>query len=84
MTPTQIIVTGTQNAAHVCHLDHELGTLEAGKIADVLVVDGDPLEDIHALTDVRMVIHNGVMIRGEECKVAEGQGTGSGIDQVND
>ena len=66
MTPSQIIVAGTNNAAHVCHLDHELGTLEAGKIADVLVVDGDPLEDIHALTDVRMVIHNGVVIRGEE------------------
>ena len=66
MTPAQIIVAATNNAAHVCHLDHELGTLEAGKIADVLVVDGDPLENIHALTDVRMVIHNGVVIRGDE------------------
>ena len=37
---------------------------EALKIADVLVVDGDPLENIHALTEVRMVIHNGVVIRG--------------------
>ena len=65
MTPMQIIVAGTQNAAHVCNLDHELGTLEAGKIADVLVVDGDPLEDIHALTNIRMVLHNGVVIRDE-------------------
>jgi imidazolonepropionase-like amidohydrolase len=65
MTPMQIIVAGTKNAAHVCNLDHELGTLEAGKIADVLVVDGDPLEDIHALTNVRMVLHNGVVIRIE-------------------
>lgn len=64
MTPMQIILAGTQNAAHVCNLDGELGTLEAGKIADVLVVDGNPLEDIHALTDARMVIHNGVVIRG--------------------
>jgi hypothetical protein len=30
----------------------------------VLVVDDNPLEDIHALTDARMVIHNGVVIRG--------------------
>jgi imidazolonepropionase-like amidohydrolase len=64
MTPMQIILAGTQNAAHVCNLDRELGTLEAGKIADVLVVDGNPLEDIHALTDARVVIHNGVVIRG--------------------
>jgi len=54
-----------QNAAYVCDLDHELGTLEAGKIADVLVVNGDPLEDFYALTDIRMVIHNGVVIRDE-------------------
>jgi imidazolonepropionase-like amidohydrolase len=64
MTPMQIIVAGTKNAAHVCNLEHELGTLEVGKIADVLVVDGDPLDDIHALTNVRMVLHNGVVIRG--------------------
>jgi imidazolonepropionase-like amidohydrolase len=60
----QIIVAGTKNAAHVCNLEHELGTLEVGKIADVLVVDGDPLDDVHALTNVRMVLHNGVVIRG--------------------
>ena len=46
-----------------CDLDHELGILEVGKIADVLVVDGDPLEDIHDLTNTRLVIHNGVVIR---------------------
>jgi imidazolonepropionase-like amidohydrolase len=68
MTPMQIIVAGTKNGAHVCNLDHELGTLEAGKIADVLVVDGDPLEDIHALAKVRMVIHNGVVIRDERTR----------------
>lgn len=66
MTPMQIIVAGTQNAAYVCNLEHELGTLEVGKIADVLIVDGDPLQDLHALTSVRMVIHNGEVIRGEE------------------
>jgi imidazolonepropionase-like amidohydrolase len=36
--------------------------LEAGKIADVLVVDGDPLADLGALDNVRMVIHNGVVL----------------------
>ncbi len=63
MTPMQIIVAATQNAARVCNLGRALGTLEPGKIADVLVVDGDPLQDLHALTQVRMVVHNGVLIR---------------------
>ena len=68
MTSMQIIVASTQNAARVCNFDHELGMLEAGKIADVLVVDGDPLEDIHALAKVRVVIHNGVVIRDERSR----------------
>ncbi len=63
MTPLQIIIAATKNAAHVCNLEEEIGTLEPGKIADILVVEGNPLEDIHTLTDVRMVIHNGVIIR---------------------
>lgn len=62
MTPMQIIVAGTRNAAHVCNLESELGTLEVGKIADVLVVNGNPLEDIHALTNGLIVIHNGEVI----------------------
>ena len=65
MTPMQIIVAATQHAATVCGLGHELGTLEPGKIADVLVVNGDPLGDLAALTAVRLVIHNGVIIRGD-------------------
>jgi imidazolonepropionase-like amidohydrolase len=63
MTPMQIIVAGTRNAARVCNLEDELGTLQAGKIADVLVVAGDPLEDMQALSRVRLVIHNGQVIR---------------------
>lgn len=63
MSPMQIIVASTKNAADVCGLGTELGTLEVGKIADVLVVQGDPLQDIQALSDVRWVIHNGLVIR---------------------
>jgi imidazolonepropionase-like amidohydrolase len=63
MTPMQIIAAGTHNAAHVCGLADLLGTLEVGKIADILVVEGDPLKDIHALLDQLWVIHNGVIIR---------------------
>jgi imidazolonepropionase-like amidohydrolase len=63
MTPMQIIVAATREAARVCGLGGRLGTLEAGKLADVLVVDGDPLRDLNALAAVRLVIHGGVVIR---------------------
>lgn len=65
MTPMQIIVAATRNGARVCRLDDRLGTLEVGKLADVLVVDGDPLQDLGALENVRLVIHGGVIIRQE-------------------
>jgi imidazolonepropionase-like amidohydrolase len=64
MTPMQIIVAATRNAAHVCGLGDELGTLEVGKIADVLVVDGNPLHDIHALSNVRLVLRDGKVVHG--------------------
>ena len=63
MTPMQIIVAATRNAARVCGLESELGTLEPGKTADVLVVNGDPLHDLNTLLDVRLVIHRGTVIR---------------------
>jgi imidazolonepropionase-like amidohydrolase len=64
MTPMQIVVAGTRTAARVCGLESDLGVLAEGKIADVLVVDGDPLSDLSALARVRLVVHDGVMIRG--------------------
>jgi imidazolonepropionase-like amidohydrolase len=63
MTPMQIIVAATKNAAHVSNVEQDLGTLEAGKIADVLIVQGNPLQDLLALSNVQYVIHNGEVIR---------------------
>ena len=63
MTPMQIIVAATLNAAHVCGLEAELGTLDVGKLADILIVNGDPLQDLSVLTQVKMVIHSGEIIR---------------------
>ncbi len=63
MTPMQIIQAGTSHGAHVCNLDGVVGALQVGRIGDVLVVDGDPLQDIHALADVMFVIRAGVLIR---------------------
>lgn len=63
MTPMQIIVSGTKHAAHVCDLGNMLGTVEAGKIADIIVVEENPLIDLKALSEVKMVIHNGEIIK---------------------
>ncbi len=65
MSPMEIIVAGTRNAAHACNRDGDLGTLEKGKIADLVVVEGDPLQDLHALEEVRLVLRNGVVIRSD-------------------
>jgi imidazolonepropionase-like amidohydrolase len=63
MTPMQIILASTKNAAHVLGIEDEVGTLEAGKLADVLIVTGNPLKNLQDLTEIRMVVHNGVIIR---------------------
>jgi imidazolonepropionase-like amidohydrolase len=62
MTPLQIILAATRNAARACNMESELGSLEAGKLADVIVVDGDPLQDLRALSHVRLVIREGTPI----------------------
>jgi imidazolonepropionase-like amidohydrolase len=63
MTPMQIIVAATRNAADACGLGQELGTVAPGKLADLLIVDGNPLTDLNCLTQVRLVIHSGRIIR---------------------
>ena len=55
MTPMQIIVAATRHGAHVCNLERQLGTLEVGKIADLFLIEGDPLADLENLQRVRLV-----------------------------
>jgi len=62
MTPMQAIVASTANAAQLLHLDKDLGTLEVGKLADVVVVDGDVLNDLSKIADpgnVKLVLKGG-------------------------
>ena len=50
-TPMQALVAATRTSAHVCRIGDRVGTLEVGKVADLLVVDGDPLDDIAILQE---------------------------------
>lgn len=62
MTPMQAIVASTANAAQLLHLDGMVGTLEEGKVADVIVVDGEISSDIRRIADpanVKLVLKGG-------------------------
>lgn len=61
MTPEQAIGSATAVAAQLLGMDDEIGTLEPGKRADILLVHGDPLTDISALTNVQAVIKDGTI-----------------------
>ncbi len=65
MTPMEIVVAATRNAAFAGGRLADLGTVEVGKIADLIVVAGDPVQDIEAMANVRLVMRSGVVIRNE-------------------
>jgi imidazolonepropionase-like amidohydrolase len=55
MSPMDALLTCTRNAARAIKLDKQIGTLEAGKLADVVAVAGDPLADIRCLQDKKNI-----------------------------
>jgi len=66
MSPSQAIVSGTSGAAEALELQDEIGTIEEGKLADIVVIDGDPLSDITLVaTGVVGVIQQGRVIRDD-------------------
>ena len=62
MTPEQAILSATKVSAELLGLEKELGTLEPGKKADVILVNGEPHKDITTLQDVQIVIKEGVIV----------------------
>ena len=61
-SPRDITTILTRNSAATLGLDEEIGTLEPGKRADIVLVDGDPLTSTDALLNVRMVIKDGEVV----------------------
>lgn len=59
MTPREVMISATTGAADLLGIANEVGTLEAGKSADLIAVEGDPLADATAVTRVRYVMTRG-------------------------
>jgi imidazolonepropionase-like amidohydrolase len=65
MTPLQAIQTATINDADLLGWTNKIGTIETGKWADIIAVDGDPLQDITTLQHVRFVMKGGEVVKNE-------------------
>ena len=63
MTPAQAIRAATTTAAELLGMQDSLGTVEAGKLADIVAVPGDPLGDVSLMEKVDFVMKGGVVVR---------------------
>jgi imidazolonepropionase-like amidohydrolase len=63
MTPMQAIQAGTRVAAELLEWEDRVGTVEAGKLADIIAVSGDPLEDLSELERVIFVMKGGEVVK---------------------
>jgi len=70
MTPMEVLVASTRSGAMAMHRLEEIGTVEKGKRADLLVVGADPTRDIKSLRQLRYVIKGGVVRAQAELRAA--------------
>ena len=63
MQPMEAIRSATMTAAELLGVQDELGSLSAGKLADIIAVNGNPLDDVSALQDVTFVMKEGEVFR---------------------
>jgi hypothetical protein len=65
MSNHDVLRVGTIHGANAIGMEQDLGSLEPGKLADLIVLDANPLEDIHNTNTVRYVMKNGRLYEGE-------------------
>ncbi|HUG39220.1 MAG TPA: amidohydrolase family protein [Longimicrobiales bacterium] len=65
MTPAEVLRAATIDGARIIGVHQDLGSLEPGKLADLVVLDANPLDDIRNTDRVRWVMKNGVLYEGE-------------------
>jgi imidazolonepropionase-like amidohydrolase len=68
-TPRQALLAATRDAAELCGVGAELGTIQPGKLADLIVVDADPLQDITNLRRLRLVFKEGRLVSDRRAEV---------------
>lgn len=76
MSPEDAIQAATLSSARVLGLDAHIGSLEPGKLADICVIDGDPIGDIKALRGVHAVLQGGVWIEPLDVRLPSGDESG--------
>lgn len=62
LSPMEVIEGATKHAAFVCGQSAELGTLEIGKLADLIVVEGNPLDELNVMDAVVFVVKDGEVV----------------------
>ena len=61
-TTWQTLLAATRHAAELCGVGDDLGTVEVGKLADLIVVGANPLDDVENLADLRLVLKEGRVV----------------------
>ena len=65
MTPMEVLRCATVNGSHIVGRPDDIGTIEPGKLADFLILDKNPLEDIHNTNSIHWVMKNGELFEGD-------------------
>ena len=65
MTPREVLKAATIDGAKIIGVDQDLGSIEPGKLADLVVLDRNPLQDIRNTNSVRYVMKNGELYEGD-------------------
>ncbi len=69
MEPLEALRAATLDAAWYIGRDRDLGSIEAGKLADMVLIDGNPLEDLRATTAIAEVMQGGIRYDGDTLDV---------------
>ncbi len=65
MTPLEMIRTGTITAAQIMGMEDDIGSLEPGKLADLVILNKNPMDDIHNTNAIRSVMKAGTLWDGD-------------------
>ena len=68
MEPIEVLESATIHGAHFLGLENELGSLAVGKLADLVVLDRNPLDDLRATAEIRYVMKGGQLFEAETLK----------------